>query len=129
MHTPRSSGGFQLGVRARKYPRAKIEGFVGDIADEKMAYTGTVIDVSAGGFKLADIPDSFMAKKHVYKTILSKTDKRYKILAKPCWKKHDIESRSVEIGFKIINVSWEWLAFTMDTIDQHSNENTSFFHS
>lgn len=107
----------QSGRRKRKYPRAGVPGFVGDLAVGKKVLAGIVENISAGGFEIVNLPLSFLAEKFIYKVVLSGGGKYYKMLAKPCWRKNKGAS-SVKIGFKILDASWEWMELTMHTIPE-----------
>ena len=97
----------------RKYRRAGMAGFVGDVADGKNIFSGHVTDISLGGFKVADLPQSFSAERHTYVAILSGGGKYYRVLAKPCWKRTGSMTSRIDIGFKILDAPWEWVEFAM----------------
>lgn len=109
-------GEFDFGKVKRKFRRIGIPGFVGDLADGTSIVGGIVEDISAGGFKITNIPKTFTAEKHVYTTIVSGGGRHYKILARPCWRKQSSELSNVEMGFKILDAPWEWLELTMDEL-------------
>ena len=102
------------GIFHRRYRRRAVAGFSCDIADGNRLVVGVVGDVSPNGFKLSDVDESFQADGHCYQTVLSGQGRHYKMLAKPCWRRQS--DKGVEIGFKIMEVSWEWTEFILDTI-------------
>ncbi len=107
--------GFQLGRQKRRYPRAIVEGFTGNLADGMRIVEGRVGNISAGGFEFSNIPDSFTADKHSYTMKLSNGGKYYKLLVTPCWRKPkggDI----FDIGFKILDAPLDWLEYTFNSI-------------
>lgn len=113
-----------IGRVKRKYRRAGMAGFVGDVADGKSIYSGFVSDISVGGFKIADLPQSFSAKRHTYTAILSGGGKHYRVLAKPCWQRSAAAKNRIDIGFKIIDAPWEWVEFTMNEIPEFDYEDS-----
>ncbi len=116
-----------IGRVKRKYRRAGMAGFVGDVADGKSIYSGYVSDISVGGFKIADLPLSFSAERHTYTAILSGGGKHYLVLAKPCWQRSAAMKSRIDIGFKIIDAPWEWVEFTMNKIPEFDYEDSFAF--
>jgi hypothetical protein len=98
----------------RRHPRVEVQGFVGDIADGNLVLAGTVEDVSSGGFKMSNLPKSFTAANQSYTTVISGNGKHYKVIVVPCWTRETDSNRSVEVGFKIIQASWEWIELILD---------------
>lgn len=123
------SGGFDFGQVKRKFRRIGIPGFIVDLADGKSVVGGIVEDISAGGFRISSIPESFTAEKHVYTTVLSGGGKHYKVLAKPCWRKQGQNINNVEIGFKILDAPWEWLELTMAEIPEFDQDDNFGFQA
>lgn len=110
-HQETSSRG---GVFHRRYRRREVSGFSCDIADGNRLVGGIVGDVSANGFKLSDVDESFQADDHCYQAVLSGQGRYYKMLAKPCWRRKS--DKGLEVGFKIMEVSWEWTEFILHTL-------------
>lgn len=121
--------GLRFGQMNRKYRRAEVAGFVGDLADGNIVIGGIVEDISAGGFKISSVPESFNADKHTYTAILSGGGKHYRLLAKPCWKKKEAGRVSVEMGFKILDAPWEWIEMTMNEIPEFDYEENCGFQA
>lgn len=90
----------------RRSRRERVSGFSCDIADGNRLIGGIVEDVSPTGFKMTQVSENFHGVEHCYRTVVSGNGKHFKILAKPCWK--NMTPAGVEIGFKILDVSWEW---------------------
>lgn len=109
--------GLQFGQLKRKYCRARIPGFIVDLADGKKIIGGIVETLSTGGFEITNLPKSFAAEKHTYTAVLSGGGKHYKMLAKPCWKKEKGKNY-LNIGFKILDAPWKWVEFTMNEIPE-----------
>ncbi len=105
----------RFGILKRRYQRTGVHGFAADIADGNVLLGGLVADVSSGGFKMTRVADTFAVEKHSYATIISGGGKHYKVLAKPCWRRIDAKTHSQEIGFKIVDASWEWTEFVLNT--------------
>jgi len=95
-----------MGGFYRRSRRARVKGFSCDIADGHRLHEGAVADISLNGFKMIQAGETFPGDKHCYRTVLSGAGKHFKVLAKPCWRK--ASSEGGEIGFKILDVSWEW---------------------
>ena len=123
------SNSIRFGQLKRKYRRAGLTGFVGDLADEKLVVGGNIEDISTGGFRITNVPESFDAGKHTYVAILSGGGKHYRLLAKPCWKKPGSGKGNLEIGFKILDAPWEWVEFTIKTIPEFDYEDDFGYHA
>jgi hypothetical protein len=108
--------GSRFGQMNRKYRRAGIKGFVGDIADGNLIIGGIIEDISIGGFKITHMPDWFSADKLLYTAILSGGGKHFRLLAKPCWKKKG------KMGFKILDAPLAWVELTMNEIPEFDYE-------
>jgi hypothetical protein len=116
METLKSTGhARQFGQVKRKYRRAEVGGFVGNLADGKKVIGGIVGNISTGGFQLTNFPQSFSADKHTYTAVLSGGGKHYKMLAKPCWREKK-DNNTINIGFKILDAPWEWFYLTMNLL-------------
>lgn len=107
--------GSQFGQLKRKYHRAKVSGFVGNIADGPKIIDGIIENISPGGFEITNLPQVFTGEGYTYTAILSGGGKHYKVLTKPCWRRKK-GNNNINIGFKILDAPWEWLAFTMHDI-------------
>lgn len=94
------------GVFFRRYRRTRVSGFLCDIADGHRLLGGIVEDISPNGFRMSQVSDAFVSGEHSYRTVVSGNGRHYRILAKPCWKRK--VGSGFEIGFKILDVSWEW---------------------
>lgn len=99
----------------RRHARVDVHGYIGDIADGNFVLGGIVEDVSSGGFKLSNLPGTFSAADHSYTTVISGNGKHYRVIVIPCWTKKAGNDRSVEVGFKIVEASWEWAEFVLNT--------------
>lgn len=104
--------------KGRKYRRARISGILGDIADKKNVVSGVVSDISQGGFRLREVPQSARFTKHIYTAILSRNGKNFKMLVTPRWQKKTEGSEGTEVGFKIMDSSWDWIAFAQAHISE-----------
>jgi len=93
----------------RKEKRRVVTGFSGDIAGSDDIVAGDVGNISAGGFKITGIPDSFTGAEHSYTTVLNGNGSYYRVVATPRWRKECGEKGFVEMGFKILDAPWEWL--------------------
>ncbi|EKD34225.1 MAG: hypothetical protein ACD_75C02423G0001 [uncultured bacterium] len=123
------ASGFRFGQMNRKYRRAGVPGFVGDLADGNLVFGGAVTDISAGGFKITNVPESFNAEKHTYTAILSGGGKHFRLLAKPCWRRQGAGRGNVEMGFKILDAPWEWIELTLNEIPEFDYEDNFGFQA
>jgi hypothetical protein len=98
----------------RRQSRVDVNSFVGDIADGNFVLKGIVEDVSFSGFKMSNLPRNFSAAHRSYTTVISGNDKHYRCVVIPCWTKKAKNNRTVEVGFKIIQASWEWTEFVLN---------------
>ena len=96
----------RMGGFSRRTRRERVAGFTCDIADGNRLLAGIVEDISANGFKMTQVTEAFQGDEHYYRTVVNGGGKHFKILAKPCWSR--ASSDGLEIGFKILDVSWEW---------------------
>jgi hypothetical protein len=97
----------------RKYHRAEISGFMGNLIDGRKIIGGIVENISTGGVEFSNLPESFGAEKHTYVAVITGKDKHYKVLVKPCWRKCKGKS-NVNIGFKILDAPWEWVELNLN---------------
>ncbi len=101
------------GHQPRRDRRRKVSGFYGDIAWGKSLSTGVVEDISRGGFRMTDLPVAQdRAGHHFCRVVLSGQGRYYRLLVTPCWEKATAEGGRVEVGFKILDSSWDWLELT-----------------
>jgi hypothetical protein len=106
-----------LGHIKRKYKRAEISGFMGNLVDGRRIIGGTVENISTDGFEFSNLPESFTAEKHTYMAVITGKDKHYKVLVKPCWRKCKGKN-DTNIGFKILDAPWEWVELTLNGIPE-----------
>jgi hypothetical protein len=123
------SSNFRFRQTKRKHRRARFSGFVGDLADGNLVVGGIIEDISLGGFKISDIANSVVAKKHAYTAILTGGGKHYRLLVKPCWRHQGAGKDNADIGFKILDAPWEWVEFAMREIPELDYEDTFGFFS
>ena len=102
----------RMGGLYRQASRTPVAGFSGDIADGNRLHGGIVENVSIRGFKMTQVGEWFRGDEHCYRTILSGNGKHFKLIAKPCWRRES--EQGLEIGFKIIDVSWEWAEMILE---------------
>jgi hypothetical protein len=104
----------------RRHPRVEVQGFVGDVADGNFVLEGVIDDVSSGGFKMSNLPRNFSASNNNYTMVISGKGKHYRLIVVPCWKKTAADSHSLDVGFKIVQASWEWSEFILNEISPDS---------
>ena len=112
---PRISNG-QL-YQKRKHPRFKVDGLSCHIAAGNMIFDGVVEDISAGGFKMANLPKALTVKRHTYQAVLSGNGRHHRLIVIPCWTEKPANSRLTRVGFRIIQASWEWTEHILHTAD------------
>ncbi len=118
-----------LGDTKRKKPRAVVNGYVGDLADGSVVLNGTIDDVSSGGFKMSNLPDSFSDADRSYMTVISGHGKHFKVLVRPCWSKKVGSRLSLEVGFRIVETSWEWEEMVLNTVSDNCYDDDFSFQS
>lgn len=104
----------------RRYQRRELSNYSGDIADENLVVGGVVENVSANGFKLSGVSSAFRAQKYNYKVMVSGGGKYFKLMARPCWQKTGTGTK--DIGFKVMDASWEWYEFVLESFDKDLGE-------
>ncbi len=100
----------------RKDPRVEVEGFTGDIADGNFVFEGVIKNVSSNGFMMENLPQNFSASNQNYITVVSGHGKHYRLIVVPCWKQTVSNSRFLEVGFKIVQTSWEWSELILNEV-------------
>lgn len=98
----------------RRYRRENVSGYSCDIADRHRLISGVIDDISSNGFRVSQVSDAFPGDGHSYRTVVSGNGRHYKIVAKPCWQRKT--ANGLEIGFKILDVSWEWTEFVLEMV-------------
>ena len=109
-------------VVCRRYQRQDVLNYSGDIADDKIVVGGAVDNISVNGFKISGVPSSFSGDKQSYSVVVTGPGKNLKLMAKPCWAKKS--TGTVDIGFKVIDATWEWYEFVLDSFDEEQVEKT-----
>ncbi len=118
-----------LGDTKRKKPRAVVKGYMGDIADGRVVLNGNVEDISSGGLRMTNLPDSFSDKERNYMTVISGMGKHFKVLVRPCWSKQVVGNKSIEVGFRIIEAPWEWEELIVSTVSDSCYDNNFTFQA
>ena len=97
----------------RRQSRAKLKGYIADIADGHFVYDGIVEDISLEGLRLNDLPDRFIVEKRKYNLVVSGGPDSvcYKLTVYPRWKKK--KPFSIDIGFHITNAPAGWKSFVL----------------
>jgi hypothetical protein len=113
----------------RRHSRVDVNGFIGDIADGNLVLGGTVENVSFSGFKMSNLPKNFSAAHRSYTMVISGNDKHYRCIVIPCWTKKTKTDSSVEVGFKIIQASWEWTELVLNAVSPHAVEEDFAFQA
>lgn len=98
----------------RRYKRQSLNNYTGDISDERVVVNGIVENVSASGFKLTGVSNAFASVGLDCSVVVSGDGKNFKLKARPCWEKQGGASK--EIGFKVVDASWEWYEFVLEAL-------------
>lgn len=95
----------------RQGNRAKLKGYIADIADGHFIYGGMVEDVSLEGLRLNDLPDKFSQEGKKYSIIISGGPDLpcYKLKVSPRWRRKN--GILVDVGFNIAEASESWQNF------------------
>ncbi len=102
----------------RKHERVELRGLIVDIADGHRVFDGMIEDISAGGFKITQVPSKFDLIPRNYVAVISGYRKNFKVIIQPCWTKKADNEYYMEIGFKIIQPPWAWVEFIQDMLPE-----------
>jgi hypothetical protein len=116
MTTNTQGDDFIFGRRTRKFRRARVDGFVCQLAENKSVFKGDVDDLSAQGFNMTQVPELFCDETKIYRAIFSEGDSYYKIIVVPRWSKPSPEGGGFTVGYKILDNDWKWVRFSMDVL-------------
>ncbi|WP_339137484.1 MAG: PilZ domain-containing protein [Candidatus Electrothrix sp. GW3-4] len=95
----------------RRRKRAKIKGYIVDIADRNFFFDGIVEDISLEGLRLIDVPDRFVVENKKYNLVISGGPEsvNIKLTVTPRWIKKS--KPYMAIGFQIIDAPPMWKKF------------------
>jgi len=98
--------------------RAKLKGYIADIADGHFIYGGMVEDVSLEGLRLNDLPDKFSVAGKKYSIIVSSGPDCpcYKLKVAPRWRRKN--GILVDVGFNIAEAPESWQDFVQRMLPQ-----------
>ncbi len=105
----------------RRYERAVVEGYKGEIAYGNQVISGVVNEVSPAGLRISQLPEDFSINRRHYIAVVSGYKKQFKIIIRPRWFKTIEDSDSLDVGFSIVDAPWEWLEFISKTIPEFIN--------
>ena len=83
-----------------------------NISDGSHMFTGTVVNVSRNGIKLAEIPKKFDTVSTSCIAVVSGKGKNFKFNVIPRW--HNEDNLYKEIGLKIVSPPLKWISFMKD---------------
>ncbi len=106
----------------RQECRARLKGYIADIADGHFIYGGMVEDVSLQGLRLNDLPDKFSLEGRKYSMIVSGGPDApcYKLKVAPRWRRKN--GILVDVGFNIAEAPESWQDFVQRMLPQHGGE-------
>ena len=95
-------------IEKRRQIRARLRGYIADIADGNFIYGGIIEDVSYDGLRLNDLPLRFSVEGRKYCIVVSggPNDDHYKLIVTPRWRRKN--GASMHVGFKVSNSPKEW---------------------
>ncbi len=106
----------------RNFERVDIHGFIADIADGSFVFDGTLEDISIDGFRINNVPQKLQLKAKKYNVVVSGHQENFKIVVVPRWVKKNRDNGYQEVGFKILNPSWNWIGFVKEIIPEEETE-------
>ena len=104
----------------RRYARAAVEGYIGEIAAGNLVLSGVVDNVSHAGLRMSGLPAGFSVARSHYVAVVSGYDKKIKIIVRPRWFNAE-DSDHMAVGFKIIDAPWEWMMLVSTEIPDYTN--------
>jgi hypothetical protein len=111
-----------FGRPTRKFRRARIDGFVCQLAENKSVFKGAVEELSAQGFSMSKVPELFCDEAKIYRAIFSEGDNYYKIIVVPRWSKLSPDGKSFTVGYRILDNDWKWVRFSMRVLPVQPSE-------
>jgi len=100
----------------RRSERVFVEDLTFEICDGIKCFAGIIMDVSATGMKLSDIPTNFNPKPQDYVVVINHKNKHYKIKVIPVWKKRHARGAAQDIGFNVVAFKSDWIKFLHDNV-------------
>ena len=102
--------------------RARLKGYIADIADGHFIYGGMVEDVSLEGLRLNDLPDKFSLEGRKYSIIISGGPDLpcYKLKVAPRWRRKN--GILVDVGFNIAEAPKSWQDFVQRVMPTQQEE-------
>ncbi|MCW5199688.1 hypothetical protein VU05_03085 [Desulfobulbus sp. F1] len=115
-------------VEKRQQNRAKLKGYIADIADGHFIYGGMVEDVSIDGLRLNDLPDKFAEAGKKYSVVVSGGSDApcYKLKVAPRWRRNN--GILVDVGFNIAEAPAGWQAFVQKILPTQGMAHTEEEH-
>lgn len=96
----------------RKVSRKATTELRAEISDGRSSYRGLVANISQEGVCIKDIPDTFSNSRKLLSIIVRTTTTHYRLVARPCWEKHEID-RGKTIGAEIAIAPDNWKDFVL----------------
>lgn len=111
-----------FGRRERRFRRTKISGFDCQIADGASVFKGSIDDLSAQGFSMSHVPESFCDESKIFRAIFSNGNSYFKITIVARWSRAHSDGSGFHVGYKILDNDWKWVHFSMDVLPAHFTE-------
>jgi hypothetical protein len=109
-------------IEKRRQIRARLRGYIADIADGNFIYGGIIEDVSYDGLRLNDLPLRFAVEGRKYCIVVSggSNDDHYKLSVTPRWRRKN--GASMDVGFKVSDAPREWKLLLSKVIPKETVE-------
>lgn len=93
-------------MKNRRHQRIELPNLVADVSDGISCFSGTVIDISRVGIRLAGLPERLNDQAKMLSTSVSVNSKDFKLLVIPKWVSENNSKK--QMGFQIIESSRAW---------------------
>ncbi len=109
-------------IEKRRQVRARLRGYIADIADGNFIYGGIIDDVSYDGLRLNDLPLRFAVEGRKYCIVISggPNDEHYKLIVTPCWRRKN--GASIDVGFRVGDAPKDWKVLLNSVIPKENVE-------
>ncbi|XOF33099.1 MAG: PilZ domain-containing protein [Candidatus Electrothrix sp. YB6] len=103
-------------IDKRRYKRAKLKGYIADVADGHFVYDGIVEDISLQGLRLVDLSDRFVVENRKYNLVVSggPDSMSFKLKVTPRWKR--VNGYYIDVGFQIVDAPSSWKQFVQQML-------------
>lgn len=123
-----SECGSIFGRRSRKFQRARLPGFVCQLADDRALFKGAVDELSVQGFRMSNVHQAFCDESKIFRAIISDGENYYRISVTARWSELSDHGKGSQVGFKILDNDWKWVHFSMNILPSLTEEKSTVCH-